>query len=284
MKLKKVCALAMAGLMLTGLVSGCGKKEEKVTAKVIDIELTEEQYAFGIDKNNAELLKSANDYLDKIKEDGTFDKICDKYFGSGEPTPVKSAALDSAKDQLVIATNAAFEPFEYTKGDSFYGIDMEMAKGLADYLGKELVIQNMDFDAVLLSVNQGKADMGAAGLTVKPDREELVTFSKTYYNASQKIIVPSNDTKFADCKTAEDVEKVLKSFDKNVKIGVQQGTTGQFYVEGDKDWDFDGLNVTAVPYKSGALAVQDMLNKNVDYVIIDSAPAASITKSINELK
>ncbi|MBQ2083162.1 MAG: transporter substrate-binding domain-containing protein [Lachnospiraceae bacterium] len=284
MKLKKVCALAMAGLMLTGLVSGCGKKEEKVTAKVIDIELTKEQYAFGIDKNNAELLKSANDYLDKIKEDGTFDKICDNYFGSGEPTPVKSAALDSAKDQLVIATNAAFEPFEYTKGDSFYGIDMEMAKGLADYLGKELVIQNMDFDAVLLSVNQGKADMGAAGLTVKPDREELVTFSKTYYNASQKIIVPSNDTKFADCKTAEDVEKVLKSFDKSVKIGVQQGTTGQFYVEGDKDWGFDGLNVTAVPYKNGALAVQDMLNKNVDYVIIDSAPAASITKSINELK
>ena len=161
---------------------------------------------------------------------------------------------------------------------------MEMAKGLADYLGKELVIQNMDFDAVLLSVNQGKADMGAAGLTVKPDREELVTFSKSYYNASQKIIVPSNDTKFADCKTAEDVEKVLKSFDKNVKIGVQQGTTGQFYVEGNKNWGFDGLNATAVPYKNGALAVQDMLNKNVDYVIIDSAPAASITKSINELK
>ena len=283
MRIKRFCAMFMAGAMLAGL-AGCSKNDEKVTAKVIDIELTSEQYAFGIDKNNAELLKAANDYLDKIRTDGTFEKICDNYFGKGEPVAVKSAKLDSSKDQLVVATNAAFEPFEYTKGDSYYGIDMEMMDGLAKSLGKELVISNMDFDAVLLSVDQGKADMGAAGLTVKEDRKKLVSFSNTYYDASQKLVVRSDDTRFKDCKTKEDVEKVLKSFGKDIKIGVQQGTTGQLYCEGDKEWEFEGLNVTVVSYKNGALAIQDMLNKNVDYVIIDSAPAASITKSINELK
>ena len=93
------------------------------TAKVIDIDLTNEEYAFGVDKTQPELLEKTNAFIEKIKGDGTLDKICDKYFGSGEPEAVESAKLDSSKDQLVVATNAAFEPFEYTKGDSYYGID-----------------------------------------------------------------------------------------------------------------------------------------------------------------
>ena len=126
------------------------------TAKVIDVDLTEEEYAFGVDKNQMDLLEQTNTFIEKIKADGTLDAICDKYFGGGEPEAVESAELDSSKDQLVVATNAAFEPFEYTKGDQYYGIDMEIAKLLADELGKELVIQNMDFDAVCLSVSQQK--------------------------------------------------------------------------------------------------------------------------------
>ena len=107
-------------------------------------------------QNQPELLEEVNKFIAQIKADGTFDAILNKYFGDGTPEPVESAELNSSKDQLVVATNAGFEPFEYTAGDKYLGIDMEIAKLLADYLGKELVISNMDFDAVCLSVGQGK--------------------------------------------------------------------------------------------------------------------------------
>ena len=169
--------------MCVSLVS-CSSASSEV--KVIDIPLTEEEYAFGVDKDQPELLEQANAFIAKIKEDGTFDEICNKYFGDGEPTAVTSATLDESKDQLVVATNAGFEPFEYTKGDSYYGIDMEIAALLAKELGKELVISNMDFDAVCLSVGQHKCDIAMAGLTVKEDRMEYVNFTDTYYNAAQE--------------------------------------------------------------------------------------------------
>jgi ABC-type amino acid transport substrate-binding protein len=251
--------------------------------KVIDIQLTQEEYAFGVDKNQPELLEEVNNFIAEIIEDGTFDEICNKYFGDGTPTPVESAELDESKDQLVVATNAAFEPFEYTKGDKYYGIDMEIADLLAKKLGKELVINNMDFDAVCLSVGQGKADIAMAGLTIKEERKEYVQFSDSYYNASQKLIVKASDTKFDECETAEDVEAILKSLSSDTKIGVQNGTTGQFYVEGDADWGFDGFDAAAVGYKNGSLAVQDMINGNINYVIIDEEPARAITSAINEL-
>ena len=169
--MKKVTALFLAMILAAGLLVGCGGNgeegsEEAVTAKVIEIDLTNEEYAFGVDKNQPELLEQVNAFIAKIQEDGTFDEICDKYFGGGEPEAVQSAALDTSKDQLVVATNAAFEPFEYTQGEDYYGIDMEIAALLAEELGQELVIQNMDFDAVCLSVSQQKCDIAMAGLTI----------------------------------------------------------------------------------------------------------------------
>ncbi len=256
---------------------------DNVYAKVIDIDLTDEEYAFGVDKDQPELLDQVNEFVGKIMEDGTLDEIFDSYFGEGDPEPVKSEELDESKDQLVVATNAEFEPFEYLVGEDYYGIDMEIASQLADYLGKELVIQNMSFDAVVLNVGEHKSDIAMAGLTVSESRKESVTFSTVYYGASQRIIVPSDDTTFDDCASAEDVENILKGMDDSVQIGVQQGTTGQFYIEGDEDLEFDGLPVTCVPYKNGSLAVQDMLNGNIQYVIIDAAPAERITANINEL-
>ena len=109
-------------------------------------------------------------------ENGKFDEICNKYFADGTPTPIKSAELDDSKDQLVVATNAAFEPFEFKDGESYLGVDMEIAALLAEKLNKELVIQNMDFDAVCLSVGQHKCDLAMAGLTVREDRKEHVNF------------------------------------------------------------------------------------------------------------
>lgn len=283
--MKKFIAIVMSLVLVASvaMLAGCGKKDDVKAAKVIGIDLTNENYAFGVDKAQPELLEKTNAFIDKILSNGTFDEICSRYSSGGEPVLVKSAAKDSSKDQLVVATNAAFEPFEYTVGDSYAGIDMEIAKLLADELGKELVIDNMDFDAVCLSVGQHKCDIAMAGLTVNPDREASVTFSKTYYKASQRVVVKGDDTTFDDCKTADDVLKKLQSFDASVKIGYQNGTTGGMYINNESDYASNNLKVTGKGYKNGSLAIQDLINGNINYVIIDSAPADSIVKSINEV-
>ncbi len=280
---KRIFATLLAALMLFSAFAFAGCNKESAAVKVIEINLTEEEYAFGVDKTQPELLEKVNAFLAEIKANGKFDAICNNYFGDGTPVAVKSAAKDTSKDQLVVATNAAFEPFEYMEGEDYYGIDMEIAAALAEYLGMELVIDNMEFDSVCLSVGQQKCDIAMAGLTVKPDREEYVTFSDSYYNASQKLIVPADNTEFDACKTADDVVAILSQKDDKTVIGVQNGTTGQFYVEGDAEWGFDGFPVSCTGYKNGSLAVQDMINGNIQYVIIDSAPAAAIAGAFNEL-
>lgn len=281
--MKKLLSLVLSLVLSLSLLAACSSKEA-VLSKVINIDLTEEEYAFGVDKTQPELLEKTNAFIAEIQKNGKFDEICNHYFGDGTPEAVTSAALDESKDQLVVATNAAFEPFEYMKGENYYGIDMEIAALLAEYLGKELVIANMDFDAVCLSVGQQKCDIAMAGLTVKAEREEYVTFTTSYYSASQKLIVLSDNTEFDKCATAADVEAILKSKTSSTKVGYQNGTTGQFYVTGDADWGFDGFAVSGVGYKNGSLAVQDLMNGNVNYVIIDSAPAACITESINGMQ
>ena len=294
--MKKKIALLLTLALTASVFAGCGNSDSSNSnkgdsadnsskgVKVIDINLTEEEYAFGVDKQQPELLESVNSFIAEIKEDGTFDEICNKYFGDGTPTAVTSAALDESKDQLVVATNAAFEPFEYTQGEEYYGIDMEIADALAKKLGKELVIQNMDFDAVCLSVGQQKCDIAMAGLTIKEDRKEYVNFSDPYYNAAQKIIVPADNTEFDSCSDAASIEAILKEKDASVKVGVQNGTTGQFYCEGDADWGFDGFKMETIGYKNGSLAVQDLVNGNISYVVIDSAPATCISEAINKLQ
>lgn len=293
-KFIKIMCAVMAVAMMATVFASCGDKKEtkddakddakyNTAVKVIDIKLTDEEYAFGVDKDKPELLKQVNDFIKEIKENGKFDEICDHYFGDGTPVEVESAKEDSSKDQLVVATNAAFEPFEYTKGDKYLGIDMEIAKLLADKLGKELVINNMKFESVCTSVGQHKCDIAMAGLTVNEERQEFVTFSDSYYNASQKIVVKGDDTTFDNCKTKEDVEKILNGFDKTTKIGVQNGTTGQYYLTGDKSWGFDGFKVECVGYDSGSLAMQDMINGNINYVVLDEAPANSISTALNEM-
>ena len=288
-KFLKAFSLIMVVALIATTFFACGGNTDDngtkaAAVKVIDIDLTQEEYAFGVDKTQPELLTQVNAFIAKIKGDGTFDEICNKYFGDGTPTAVKSAALDPSKDQLVVATNAAFEPFEYTVGEDYYGIDMEIAALLAAELGKELVISNMDFDSVCLSVGQQKCDIAMAGLTIKPDREEYVNFTDSYYEASQKLIVKGDDTTFDACADAAAVEAILNTYDASTKIGVQNGTTGQFYVEGDEEWGFAGFEATCVGYKNGSLAGQDLIKGGVNYVIIASAPAACITEAINAVQ
>lgn len=283
-KSMKVLAMVMALVLMVSAFAACGSDTDAAktpAVKVININLTEEEYAFGVDKNQPELLEQVNAFIAEIKENGKMEEIFNKYFKEGTPTPVTSAALDETKDQLVVATNAEFPPFEYTEGDQYLGVDMEIAYLLAQKLGKELVIQNMDFDAVCLSVGSHKCDIAMAGLTINEERKESVTFSDSYYQASQKLIVKGDDTTFDDCTTADQVVAKLQSMDSSVKIGFQNGTTGQSYTESTGDFESNAFKVTPIGYQNGALAVQDMVNGNLNYVIIDAAPAQSIADSVN---
>ena len=295
--MKKIIALVMAALLVFAF-AGCAKTTDDGTStnpdaantntatstdlvKLIKIDLSDEEYAFGVDKDQPELLAEVNTFIEKILNDGTFDDICNNYFGDGEPVGVTSAELDETKDQLVVATNAEFAPFEYKEGELYYGIDMEVASLLAKELGKELVIDNMDFDSVCLAVGQHKCDIAMAGLTISPDREKSVTFSTAYYAAAQQIIVKADDTRFDGCADRAAIEAVLAALPAGTKIGAQTGTTGAAYIEGSEDFGFAGLNADCVTYDSGALAVQDLLNGGIDFVIIDAAPAAAIVSSVN---
>lgn len=295
--MKKIIAILLVAVMAIACLVSCNSDTKGV--KVIDIKLTDEEYAFAVQKGDTELLNSLNDFMSEIRQNGEFDKIIAKYFQGGEPTAVKSASeMKTDGSQLIVATNAAFEPFEYMVGENYYGVDMEIMALFAEKLGKELYIYNMEFDAVCLSVSAaggtytdadgkevtqsgGICDVAAAGLTVSDDRKEILDFSTSYYNASQMLIVPEDCKDFDDCTTAADVEKVLKDLGKDVKIGVQKGTTGQLYCEGDADWGFDGYGFTTVSYTNGALAVQDILNGNCSYVVIDEGPAKAIVEKVN---
>lgn len=159
------------------------------------------------------------------------------------------------KDQLVMATNANFPPYEYHEGDDITGIDVEIAQAIADKLGVELKVEDMDFGAIIDAVASGKADMGLAGMTVRPDRLENVNFSDTYTTAEQVIIV----------KDGSDIAEADDLADKSV--GVQENTTGDMFVSED----YPDADVQR--YKNGADAVQALAQGKVDAVVSDNEPA-----------
>ncbi len=297
--MKKIITLFLIAAMLVCSLSfvACGNKIEGV--KVVNIPLTEEEYAFAVQKGNSTLLQQLNDFMAEIKANGKFEEILNKYFGDGTPTPVTSAAtMKTDGSQLIVATNAAFEPFEYMSGDKYYGVDMEIMSLFAQKLGKELYINNMNFDAVCLSVSAtggtytdengnevavagGTCDIAAAGLTVSETRKQILDFSTSYYNASQVLIVAENDKTFDECKTADEVVAILNSLNAETKVGVQNATTGELYCKGDEGWGFAGYKFTTVGYENGALAIQEILNGTISYVVLDEGPANSITKKVN---
>ena len=158
--------------------------------------------------------------------------------------------------KLTMATNATFPPYEMTtdSGD-IAGIDIDTAKAIAEKLGLELQVDDMEFDAALLSVQQGKADMVMAGVTVTDERKAVMDFSDSYATGIQSIIVPEG----SDIASPDDLA--------GKKIGTQRGTTGYIYCSDD----FGDENVVA--YDDGLTAVQALNNGQVDAVVIDNAPA-----------
>ncbi len=183
--------------------------------KKIDIALATEEYGIAVNKTDTKLLADINAVLAEMNENGKLDEIL--AMGDEDFTPVTSAALDNDKadKQFVVATNAAFPPFEAKDGDKFVGIDIEIAKYIADKLGLELVIQDMDFDAVVTSVGKNGVDVGMSGLTINNERKQSVNFSDAYFCDSYLVvIVPESNTEFDACKTKDDV---LAVFAKNAK-------------------------------------------------------------------
>ncbi len=230
--------------------------------KLTDEEFTSEEYALAIAKDNDELLEKINAALGKLKESGRLDEIKASYIGSQEEEP------DDAKPsggKLIMATNAEFPPYEYYEGSDIVGIDVEIAQAVAQEMGMELQIEDMAFDSIITAVTSGKADFGAAGMTVTEDRLKSVNFSDPYTSSAQVIIV-KEDSPIA---TPDDLT--------GKKIGVQLGTTGDIYSADIED-------ATIERYNKGFEAVQSLLSDKIDAVIIDQEPAAVFVSQNEGLK
>ena len=221
--MKKVFALALTVLMVMSMFAGCGSSNTAKTTTAAT-----EAPATTAEATAAETTAAAT--------------------AASELKTVEAG-------KLIMSTNAAFPPYEMVADDgSFEGIDVEVAGAIAGKLGLELVVDDMDFDAALLAVQQNKSDIVMAGVTVTEDRQLIMNFSDSYATGVQVVIV----------KEGSDV--TLDNLGEKM-IGTQRGTTGYIYTSDDYGDD----HVTA--YDNGASAVQALLNGQVDCVVIDSAPA-----------
>ena len=184
---------------------------------ILNEEFVTEDYAMCISKNKPELKASINEALNVIKANGTLDKIIDNYIGENAgKTPYISPDGVKRNGTLVMATNAYFKPYEYYDNGKIVGIDADMAQAVADYLGMNLKIEDMEFDSIITAVQSGKADFGAAGMTVTPDRLKNIDFSDTYTTSKQVVIVRDND---AIKNSGNVVEKFKNDFLTGIVIG-----------------------------------------------------------------
>lgn len=220
--MKKWLAMAMAMMMLGAVVTGCSNSDASTSGSTDNSTSTSDEGTSGETPN-----------IDKIKEAG----------------------------KIVMATNAAFPPFEYISGGVVAGVDADIAAEIAKDLGVELEISDMEFDAIIPAVKNGQADFGAAGMTIRPDRQEQVDFSIEYVKSAQYVIVPKDSG-----YTTDDLADLL--------IGVQRGTTGDIYCTDEIKQDPNTEEV--MRYSNSIIAAQDLMNGKCDAVVIDQLPAESI--------
>ena len=288
--MKKILSFILVlTLMCATMLTSCSlfnkSEDSEDLVKIIDVKLTDEEYAFVCKKGNTELVNSFNAFLAEIKENGEFDTLVNKYF-KGEGTKVgytvTTSDVENTAGKLVVVTNCPFEPFEYIGDDGkIYGLDIEIAAAYAAANNLELVVKNINFDDIFTQVEAGYADIGMAGITVSPDRADIYDFTTTYYAASQKIIVAADNTDFDNCTTAAEVEAVLASLS-GKKIGYQTGTTGGMYINGDEDWGYAGFsNITGKGYATAQDALQDLINGNIYAVVVDEAPGNALVNAVN---
>ena len=191
-----------------------------------------------------------------------------------ESTETTESALPTAvSGVLTMATNAAFPPYEYIEGGEVVGIDADIAAAIAEKLGLELQIEDMEFDAIIEAVKSGKADIGLAGMTVTPDRAEEVNFTASYATGVQVVIVTEDSA-------ITSVDDLFAEGASNV-IGVQRNTTGDLYTT----WDLEDAGLATIDrYSKGAEAVQALKTGKVDCVVIDNEPAKAFVAEVEGLK
>ena len=186
---------------------------------------------------------------------------------------VESALPTAVEGVLTMATNAAFPPYEYIEGGEVVGIDADIAAAIAEKLGLDLQIEDMEFDAIIEAVKSGKADMGLAGMTVTPDRAEEVNFTASYATGVQVVIVTEDSAIVS-------VDDLFAEGASNV-IGVQRNTTGDLYTT----WDLEDAGLATIDrYSKGAEAVQALKTGKVDCVVIDNEPAKAFVAEVEGLK
>ena len=190
--------------------------ERNSDIKIIDEEFTLEDYAFCVRKRNKELLDKINTSLAKLKKDGTLEQIINSYIGTDDSKaePYKKKDV-SRSGKLTIATNAEFPPYEYMNNGTITGIDMDIMQAICDDLGLELKIENMKFDSIIASVNAGKADVGAAGMTVTDERKKNVDFSDSYTTSKQVIIIRKTVKESSAASTDNDELSLIDKFKQN---------------------------------------------------------------------
>lgn len=164
--------------------------EQNPDITMLDEDFAVEDYAIALNKGS-ELTAQFNEAIAAIQENGTLDAILDKYINGVEGAEgyVTPEGTEYPNGTLTMATNAYFPPYEYYEGDEIVGIDAEFAKAICDYLGYELVIEDMAFDSIIPAITSGKADFGAAGMTVTEDRLVNVDFTDSYCTGIQSVLV-----------------------------------------------------------------------------------------------
>ena len=224
---KQFLALAMAAMMAASL-AGCSSKPAETKAP----------------ETAAETQEAAGDTTEAAEAE--------------EETAEESKEEAAAGGVLVMGTNAEFPPYEFYEDNDIVGIDVEIAKAIAEKMGMELQIEDMAFDAIIPAVTSGKADFGAAGMTVTEERQRSVEFTDTYANSNQVAIVKED----SDIAGSADLE--------GKTIGVQLGTTGDALATEIKD-------ATVERYNKGLEAVQSLTQGKIDAVVIDQATAQALS-------
>ncbi len=272
MKMKKLTALLLASVMVLSMTA-CGDTPasndnlSQESSSSEESSTSEESSADASDSSEADADATDETGSDAADAEST-DPAEDSEAGNSE-----EGFTTAVEGKLTMATNAAFPPYEYVEGGQVTGIDAEIAGAIAGKLGLELQIDDMEFDSITEAVKGGKADIGLAGMTITPDRQEEVNFTVSYATGVQVIIVNED----SDITSVDD----LLAEGANHVIGVQRNTTGDIYTT--DDIEEAGLG-TIDRYSKGADAVQALKTGKVDCVVIDNEPAKAFVAEVEGLK
>lgn len=260
--MKKLIALLLTTAMVVSMAACGSTPAESKEAGNQDSQAQESKESDAQDSTDASQENSS-------EEEGSAESSADD-----AATPETTGSFTTAVEgKLTMATNAAFPPYEYLEGNEIAGIDADIAAAIAGKLGLELQIDDMEFDSITEAIKSGKADIGLAGMTVTPDRQEEVDFTTSYATGVQVVIVTEDSSiTSVDDLFAEGADHI---------VGVQRNTTGDIYTTGDiEDAGLGKID----RYSKGAEAVQALKTGKVDCVVIDNEPAKAFVAEVDGLK